>query len=283
MNREDLLSLKIYAETFEDYQRARISAENRLRSGQVDAAIAKIHLAPIQHAEHQMALDMRREYRRVVPPAIRQWQVETQGIGEHLLARLLAVIGDPAIAYPHHWESPIQIPQADVGAAVPSDAVRPVPRAQSTHRSVGRQDEDAGGLDSDVSHTHFAKRILVPDQPYARSLHQLWQYCGHGDSTARRKAGMKQEDVFRAGNPRAKMLVHLLAESGMKNRRSPYRAVYETAREQSATVHPDWTPMHSHNDGLRRVGKEILRDLWLVALGFRENLGLRGASLEIVA
>jgi hypothetical protein len=64
------------------------------------------------------------------------------------------------------------------------------------------------------------------------------------------------------GNPRAKMIVHLLAESVIKQSNVDYRLVYDTRRGLTEASHPDWTKGHSHNDALHIVGKEILRDLW---------------------
>lgn len=106
---------------------------------------------------------------------------------------------------------------------------------------------------------------------------------------------MSAEDAAALGNPRAKVLVHLLAESCVKfkgsdladaalngNGRasvepspvvhaparatSPYRPVYDEARARYASKE-EWTPGHQHAAALRLVGKEILRDLWLVAGG----------------
>lgn len=35
--------------------------------------------------------------------------------------------------------------------------------------------------------------------------------------------------------------------------------------------HPEWTPSHSHNDGLRIASKAILRDLWREAKRLHED------------
>lgn len=63
-----------------------------------------------------------------------------------------------------------------------------------------------------------ASRKLIPDLPYARTLAQLRAYCGHGDPTRRPRRGMTAEEAFALGNPRCKMLVHLLAEATIKCR-----------------------------------------------------------------
>lgn len=158
-------NLRMLAECLADAQAARISISNKLRR---NPNLAELALEP-ERAEAALAKAMRKSYRVVVPKPIRQWQVESHGVGEHLLARLLGQIGHPAIAVPQHWEG------------------------------TG------------------AKRVLVADDPHLRTLRGLWAYCGHGDpERSRRTRGMSADDVFAAGNPRAKMIVHLIAEAAIK-------------------------------------------------------------------
>lgn len=134
-----------------------------------------------------------------------------------------------------------------------------------------------------------SKRTLVADEPYARTVSQLWQYCGHGDPKRRAARGMTADELAGLGSPSLKMIVHLLAEACMKTvgselrARSPYRDVYDARRLATADrVHAapcvrcgpsgkpaaegsPWSAAHQHADALRIVGKEILRDLWTVA------------------
>lgn len=106
-------------------------------------------------------------------------------------------------------------------------------------------------------------RVLVEDQPYERMLSQLWAYCGHGDPQRKRRQGMSPEEAFALGNPTAKMLTHLLAESRMKARCERYRPVYD--REKARWADRDVSDGHRHNHALRITGKEILRDLFEAA------------------
>lgn len=208
-------ALRIFAEMFEDVQKARIACSNRAERGLVDPALYQPQLDALELAENAMGKAMRAEYRRSVPAPIRQWQKNTIGIGEHLLARLLGTIGHPVYATPHHWEG--------TGTT----------------------------------------RVLIADPPYDRTVAQLWSYCGHGDATRKRKVGMSWEEGAQLGNPRAKMILHLLAESCMKHTTSPYRPIYEKARLEYET-REGWTKGHQHAAALRLLGKEILRDLWTV-------------------
>lgn len=208
------LQLRIWSEMFEDLQKARIACANRVERGGVDSGPYLAQLQMAEASEHGTGLGMRRCYRLVVDPEIVAWQKTTRGVGEHLLARLLGVIGHPVYTTAHHWE-------------------------------------EAG-----------EDRELVDDGPMERSVSQLWSYCGHGDVTRKRRTGMSAEEAAAMGNPRAKMIVHLIAESVVKAR-GPHRVFYDERR--LATVDREWTPGHSHNDALRILGKAFLKDLWLAA------------------
>lgn len=246
--------LRIFAESFEDAQKARIAIENRLRAGGTIPDAAQEALDSLHHAEKKLGLAMRRCFRRVAPE-VSAWVKSDAGVGvgEHLMARLLGVIGDPVIAYPHHWE---------------------------------QRGED--------------RRVLIADEPFVRNVAKLWAYCGHGDATRKRAKGMSQSEALAMGNPRAKMIVHLLAEGAMKcvgsaevdpipnglsptdaplsddaidapipkqraRRRSPYRDTYDLARA-AVLDREEWAPAHQHAHALRLTGKEILRDLWVVRM-----------------
>lgn len=207
-------ALRLFAEMYEDAQRARIGCENRVRSATVDEDLTAASLAALTAAESELKKALGKQYKRTVPGSILEWQEQTRGIGVHLLARLLGVIGHPVLATPHHWEG------------------------------------------------EGADRVLVADPPFLRNVAKLWAYCGHGDPSRKRAKGMTAAQAASLGNPRAKMLVHLLAEAVIKSANEDYRLVYDTRRETTAVTHPDWSKGHSHNDALHIVAKEILRDLW---------------------
>ena len=236
--------LRLLAEMYEDAQKSRIAAENRVRSGGVDSGSLAVVVDHYKSAEHLLGLDLRRCFRRTAGASVRAWQKGQKGIGEHLVARLLGVLGDPYIASPMHWEP---------------------------------------GKD--------AKRVLVADEPFTRSVSQLWSYCGHGDATRKRAKGMTQDEALALGNPRAKMLVHLIAEGCVKSD-GPYRKVYVNDRHSRGDVQApegwtsgsELTKQHSHNRALRRVAKEVLRDLWTAAREDHADGGVQHSDyLEVPA
>lgn len=94
------LILRIWSECFYDCQQHRIALTNRAERGGVPPEMFAGMLAHAVAAEHDAKLAMCRTYRKVVPAEIVAWQKASRGIGEHLLARLLGVIGDPLIATP---------------------------------------------------------------------------------------------------------------------------------------------------------------------------------------
>jgi hypothetical protein len=228
--------LRIWSEMYQDAMQARISATNRSERGGVHPDLYAMHIKQLEKTEHDVALELVRAYRKTVSPRVRSWQVESPGIGEHLLARLLGIIGHPCLATPYHWEG------------------------------VGKDN-----------------RRLVADEPYDRSISQLWAYCGVGDPERKRRKGQTVEEAMACGIPLAKSVLYLLAQACVKVNRGPYREHYDAARAKyrdrlhkvdcpacgpkgkPAKPGTPWSAAHQHAAALRKVSKEILRDLWIAA------------------
>lgn len=252
----------MYAEIYADALEFRKSTMNKLRSGTVGDLNDESRMEDVSGifagVEHEMSMAMKRTLRKTVGPSVRAWQKAESGIGEHLFARLIGIIGDPYVATPYRWQG------------------------------TGEN------------------RVLVEDTSRVRTVSQLWSYCGYGDPERKMRKGISAEELAGLGNPRAKMLVHLLAEACVKagvrvgdsedERKaiSHYGQVYLDARTAYAErshrhdcvrCGPSGKPAlagsplskaHQHAAGLRKVGKEILRDLWGAA---REDAGA-GAGLS---
>jgi len=143
-----------------------------------------------------------------------------------------------------------------------------------------------------IGERQLGRLLAVIGDPAARpNVAKLWAFCGHGDPSRRRVRGMTQEEAKALGNPKAKSRTFLLAESCMKQRHSPYRLVYEAAREKyaerlhsevckrcgpsgkPATEGSAWSAAHQHAAALRLVGKTILRDIWVESRRERANSG----------
>jgi hypothetical protein len=270
--------LRMWAEMFADIDQEYTRQSNRVgvngdgeivRPLNVDAGPYIVHLQALKALRHQIGLDLVRCYRKTVPPSVIAWQRAEKGVGEHLMARLLGHLGPVDVATPKAW--------ADNQAFDPSKP---------------------------SSRTDNPKRVLIDQEPYRRSVSQLWAYCGVGDPTRKKRTGMSQEDAFKLGNPRLRTILwlivdHVCMEPGrdikelmasedfglgwVSDAKRRYRRIYEERRAEtvkrehagpcvrcgpSGKPAPDgspWSKGHQHADALRIVGKEILRDLWLAA------------------
>lgn len=118
---------------------------------------------------------------------------------------------------------------------------------------------------------------LVEEVP--RTVSQLWAYCGYGVENG--EAPRRRKGVQGNWNETARMRVRLISESCIKQSHSPYRTVYDEAREKyEDALHPvvcvrcgpsgkpaeansPLSDGHKHARALRIVSKEILKDLWI--------------------
>jgi len=223
MNKDVLL----YAETLDDFERARIAMANRIRSlseiGYEDLS-AQTMLNNLSKLEAEATKGLQKA---ITGHPLGPWVTAQAGVGAKQAGRLLAVIGNPA------WH-------------------------------------------------------VKEERP--RKLSELWSYCGYGDA----KQQVRRRGQQGNWNPVAKMRVHLIAaacirmdgkpdKNGRSRARSPYRDVYDDAREYyKGSVHPEAcvrcgpsgkpapagskrSDGHLHAIALRAVCKEILRDLWIEA------------------
>jgi hypothetical protein len=235
---EGWLLLRILADTHNDLMTTRIGIDHRATRAAINPDTVVGVASLLEAAEDEAWKQVRATFRRVAPE-IAAWVKDTPGLGERLVARLLGTIGHPIVAHPYRW-----------------------------------MDEAPDGHDCDPD--RCGARHLVAFEPFLRSPSQLRQFCGAG-SPDRRVKGMTQEQALRLGNPRAKSLVHLIAEGAMKSaggetatgivrKRSPYRDIYDEGRLRYAE-REGWTKARQHNASLRLIKKAFLLDLWLVAQG----------------
>lgn len=252
MNTTVPAGLRLASDTLDDLEALRIATGNRYGFatrpfGEKDAdgiarglglddryptvALAGATLAALEKSEHELILGLQREVRKTI---FAGWVKAQKGVGEKQIARLLAVIGDPYV-----------------------------------NESTGEP----------------------------RTLRQLWAYTGHAvDNGAARRArkGMTQEELFTLGKPTAKMRAYLVATSCVKTKGN-FRDIYDAEREHHAeAVHefeckpcgPSYhgrkgappapagsplSPGHQHARALRKVAKEVLRDLWLIARDYHQG------------
>jgi hypothetical protein len=212
MSEQLLSAIRHLGGLLDDLEAVRIANGNRIGAIEReygDAFGLDAIQAHLRATEHQAELELIRLWRR---HPLAPWAKDYRGVGEKSIARLVAIVGDPA------------------------------------------------------------------DRP---NPGKLFAYCGHGDpARSVKRKGMTQAELFKAGNPRAKKQVWLIATSLLKaGNRDAYDAArlkYQDALHEAACVrcgpagHPalPGSPLsdgHKHARGLRALGKTFLLDLWLAA------------------
>ncbi len=150
-------------------------------------------------------------------------------------------------------------------------------------RGVG--EKQAARLLSAVGDPYIRPEMVLPDESIRpagpRTVSALWAYCGYhvidGEAPRRRRGARSN------WSQSAKTRAYLIAMSCLKQlvkpchttdegaqhvegcRCSPFRLVYDKRRAHTATTHPEWPPIRSHNDAIRVMTKAILKDLWRAA------------------
>lgn len=253
--------LDLAAAVVEDLEKVRIANQNRLRIlltpvdrededgvcrgfgldvSNKDAARLAALVEALEAVEHQAVLNLQRLMRA---SAFAPWAKPQKGIGEKLLARLLAQIGDP------YWNTAKDEPRT-VSQLWAYCGLHVLP---ASHVNTDAPCGIAGGA-----------QTSDPGQGHADTQ------TSFAGVAARRRKGVKAN-----WSTLAKTRAYLLAESVVKCGDPHYTAVYKTRRAHTAVTHADWTKGHSHADGLRIVSKELLKDLW------REARRLHGFGDEL--
>jgi hypothetical protein len=109
---DELLRLRILGETLADAKKDRIATENRiLRAGAAEWEMGIRLLSEKRAAEDLAGQHLMEMYQEVIPAQVRDWAASIPGLGSgELFARIMAIIGNPLVAYPHHWEEGARFP-----------------------------------------------------------------------------------------------------------------------------------------------------------------------------
>lgn len=191
--------------------------------------------------EHQAILALNRAMRK--HPLV-FWQRSAKGVGEKQLARLLAATGDPYINATTGRPRTVSQLWAYCGLHTLPATDQAAPDTQPVR--VG------GGVTLPAGAKPMSSPVLVTPLPGT-------------NVAARRRKGTQAN-----WSTNAKTRAYLIATSCIKQD-GEYRNVYDARRAHTAVTHPDWTPGHSHNDGLRILSKRILRDLWRASRAYHEE------------
>jgi hypothetical protein len=99
----DFDTLRVFAESYWDVQDARKGIDQRIEMKAIPVDPVADALNALRESEKKLRLAMWHAFRRAAPE-VHAWVLDTPGVGEPLMARLLGVIGHPVIATPYHWE-----------------------------------------------------------------------------------------------------------------------------------------------------------------------------------
>jgi hypothetical protein len=242
--------LLIYSDALDDLERTRIATENRVRSLRqvkgMGATPEEARLVAMVDGLAALEHGAELELKRALRKhPLGPWVKATVGVGEKQGARLLAAIGDPASR-----RTVSQLWAYSGYHVLPVGQPRPDSHAQVAD----------GEPSSDTGQVHHETQPVLAGVAPSRNRGQKANW-----------------------NTTAKMRAFLVAESCIKHRRSPYRAVYDAGREKYAdsvhkvpcrrcgpSGHPAETgsPLsdgHKHARAMRLVSKAILRDIWVEA------------------
>lgn len=267
--------LALAAASLDDLERTRIAAENRLRQLTRDEpdkdnvergfglpdddpqvrSIAAV-VAGLAALEHGAELSLKRQLRR---HPLHGWIKGTVGVGEKQAARLLAAIGDP------YWNTLHNRPRT-VSELWSYCGYRVVPAGHTPTDAHGRSASGAPDIPADHLGSDTQLRTVGGEQQDGDPGHE----CGDAHLRTAGVAVRRRKGQRANWSTVAKMRAFLIAESCIKQSRSPYRALYDQRRAHTALTRPQWTPGHSHNDALRVVAKEVLKDLWRAARDVHE-------------
>lgn len=269
--RDHAKALELAAVVLDDLERTRVANENRVRSLEQDglgteeeAAVVAGIVDGLAKLEHDAQLSLQHAVRK---HPLGPWVKSSVGIGEKQAGRLLATLGDP------YWHGIDDRPRTVSELwALCGYHVLPVGQSTSaTHRGIADGAQAGGG----TGHPPIGTQ------------------ANHAGVAPSRRRGQRAN-----WSAEAKMRAYLCAESCVKQRHSPYRKVYDDAREHyTGAVHAvacarcgpkghpaePGTPLsagHQHARALRKVSKEILKDAWRAAKQWHEaQAGLVGSQL----
>jgi len=178
--------------------------------------------------EHAAVLNLQRTLRK---HPLGPWVKEQRGVGEKQAARLLATIGDPG------WNTLHDRPRT-VSELWAYCGLRPGQRRQK-------------GVKSNWSAKAKSCSWLVVES----CMKQI-------DCTCPRAVVDGKEKRNHVDNPACCLSKDGVATHLEVCRCSPYRIKVDERRAHTTATHPEWTPAHSLNDGMRVAAKELLKHLW---------------------
>lgn len=120
-----------------------------------------------------------------------------------------------------------------------------------------------------------AKLVSMIDIHICDTVSSLWRYCGQAviDGKAERRVSGEKLHY----NHRLKSIIFVLAGSFLRCN-SPYREIYDRAKDFYTDNRKEWTKLHIHLASIRKMMKVFLQHLWLT---WRKIEGLPTRNLYV--
>jgi hypothetical protein len=280
----DYRELRLWASTFADAQAARVAFEAKDRSSTVDMEASSFDevIELYKEAEARLDRELVACYKATVPAPVQRWQEEAAGIGDHTLALLLGITGDPRTALPRHWEG------EGTGRHLVDDPAR--------DRTVDQLWQYCGhGAPKNREVKGNAAALLANGSPGAKRLVHL---MAQAQVKTNAKGGARYRPVYDREKAKYAGKTHSVPCTGGYSgtlyvkckTHVPNDTTLVTDDEVPANIlspklgyaqaGDPYQPSHLHAIALRHTGKEILRDLWLTAGGDAPVYGARRAGEE---
>ena len=260
-------TLALAADILDDLERTKLANENRLRQltrsetdadgeergfgldeSHPDVARLSALVQMLADAEHQATLNLQRSMRK---HPLGPWVKAQKGIGDKQAARLLAKIGDPAVNATTGQFRTVSALWAYCGLHVISP---------TGHGSGDAQQSPAGGGSSSAGGDPSQVRDGTQSGPAGVAARRQKGVKSNWSQDAKMRAWLIVASCIKQLDPQCKR--EGTAEHTDGCGCSPYRIVVDERRQHTAITHPEWTPGHSLNDGMRIASKRLLRDLW---------------------
>jgi len=231
----DLTVLRVLAATLDDLEQMRIMTANRVAAAErrYGDALPHLHeaLEPLHDAEHRAEVMLRQVWRR---HPLAPWAKEINGCGEKLIARLIALTGEPSLRAVGHWahaETESRIWVVD-----------------------GYEERTAAQLLAYCGHGDPARTARVAGMTQAELFKQ-------GNPSAK-KAAWKLGYQFMRTPSSPYRAVYLSARDRYAGKAHDRTCARCGARGHPAPPGSPWSPAHQHSAAIRNTTHAFLVDLW---------------------
>ncbi len=231
----DLTVLRVLASTLDDLQRMRIMSGNRILAAERAYGDALPHLheayGPLLDAEQRAELMLKRVWRH---HPLAPWAASIPGCGEKLIARLIALTGEPSLRAVGHWAT--------------------APNQKRVWIIDGYQERTAAQLLAYCGHGDPARSSRNPGMTQQELFKQ-------GNPAAKQAAWKLGYQFMRTPNSPYRTL-YLAARARYTNKHHNHTCPSCGPPGRPALPGTPWSENHKHHAAIRNTTHTFLTDLW---------------------